>query len=599
MAVANKTKKVFDGKFEILSIVGRGSKSVVYHAKHITAPHQEVALKVLLNSEDDTVPQTEKMRKEALAMVSSNHRYVIKLNDFHSVDNLSYISMELAPLGDLRKFADKSGGQLSLELIESFLLQAAEALHNVHKNGIIHRDIKPENILVASEREIRLGDFGLALLPGETATKHEIESGVGTFDYMAPEILEGQSYTQASDIYSLGVTFYEMVAGRNPFAGRSLAQQLDLRRDDRIPALRTLSPDAPEYLTSAITQAISFDSTKRFSSAKELLQTILVNKQRARSAPKNIPIAAISDPLPAAEPQTTELASDTSNQAHTPARPPSTSEEISQEAILSGTVALDSAEREQLLKQAEISESTSAANSDEIAADETVVFTKKQLSDILKRSESSLVPRTSTLPDIRDRLRNARASTVFLARDRLKNLFGPFNILRSVDIESKRSLVMVLGITVVVLGLIVSQGTMNRVVRSAENAPQDTAIQAKEPELLSASSADNQQFPFMDGGVYSGTITGIRAESSAPLLVVSLPTEKQLIFLAGVPGWSAAKVDISRATDNPAPTLRIVSNGNVYLLTGQNVEGSYMGFLTDAISGRKGEWQVTKLKVDK
>lgn len=596
MALAGKTKKVFDGKFEILSIVGRGAKSVVYHARHVNPPHQEVALKVLLNNDEDQTPQTEKLRKEALAMVSSNHRYVIRLNDFHSVDNLSYISMELAPQGDLRKYADRSGGLVPLEQIESFLLQAAEALHNVHKNGIIHRDIKPENILVVSDKEIRLADFGLALLPGEVADKQEIESGVGTFDYMAPEILEGKPFTQASDIYGLGVTFYEMLSGRNPFAGRSLAHQLELRRDDKIPSLRTLNPDAPEYLTSAITQAISFDEGKRFSSAKELLQTILVNKQRMRSAPKSVAVAPISEPIEAPKleeikPQVPEVLTQTD-------QPAAQILQASSAPELSGTVALDNAEREKIVAQA-VTGLESAANVDEIGIGATVAFSPKQLSDLLGRGESALIPRPSTLPDRDDRSAEARRSTVFLNKDSIKHAFAAFGIFRNVDAESRRSLVMVLSITVVILGLLLSQGALNRIVKREDSATtSNLTATAQLPVSIPETQAPNGgAFPFLPSGIYSGAISGIRAGATTALLIVSIPTEKKLIVLAGAGGWSPAHVDLSpfESLKDANPTLRVASGGSIFLMTGQNVDGTYIGFVTDAVSGRKGEWQVTKL----
>src|SRR5258708_4266186 len=108
MAQADKRRaKIFDGRYEILSIVGRGSCSVVYHARHILSPFGEVALKVLLarNEPRGSKESTgDRLRKEALAMVSSRHRYVVRLDDFHSIDGLSYLSMEYAPYGDLVKF---------------------------------------------------------------------------------------------------------------------------------------------------------------------------------------------------------------------------------------------------------------------------------------------------------------------------------------------------------------------------------------------------------------------------------------------------------------------------------------------------------------
>ena len=155
MGQAGKTtKRIFDGRYEILGIVGRGSRSVVYHARHALVPSSEVALKVLLQKKE-TSSLGEKLRKEALAMVSSRHKYVVRLDDFHSVGDLCYLSMEFAPERDLRVYAEKFGGKLGPKQVELFLSQAAEALNFIHKAGIIHRDLKPENILLDKNLNIK------------------------------------------------------------------------------------------------------------------------------------------------------------------------------------------------------------------------------------------------------------------------------------------------------------------------------------------------------------------------------------------------------------------------------------------------------------
>ena len=112
MAVASKKKKIFDKRYEILSIVGRGARSVVYHARYIDGDREEVALKLLLDKREGVTP-SDLLRKEALAMVSSRHKYVIRLDDFHSLGDLCYLTMELARLGDLRQYLKKKGGKLN------------------------------------------------------------------------------------------------------------------------------------------------------------------------------------------------------------------------------------------------------------------------------------------------------------------------------------------------------------------------------------------------------------------------------------------------------------------------------------------------------
>jgi serine/threonine protein kinase len=263
-----KKKKVFDGRYEILGIVGRGRKSVVYRAKNIVDGGPEVALKVLIADPKEVSSTRDKLRKEALAMVSSHHKFVVRLDDFHSVGDLSYLSMEFAPESDLRKYVSKSGGKLNEDLAKRFLTQAAKALDYIHSVGIIHRDIKPDNILVMNDQEIRIGDFGLALLPGDTQSPDEYQNAVGTMDYMAPELLEGRPCSIRTDLYALGVTFIELVTGKQPFSNTPISKQDEARRSiQNIDGL-------PASLRDILLALVQYEPTDRPKNAKELLAAI-------------------------------------------------------------------------------------------------------------------------------------------------------------------------------------------------------------------------------------------------------------------------------------------------------------------------------------
>ena len=274
MGEAIKKKKIFDNRYEILSIVGRGKRSVVYHARYIDGDKEEVALKVILQDKDG-VPPSDLLRKEALAMVSSRHKYVIRLDDFHSLGEICYLTMEYAGLGDLRKYLATRNGKLSPTQVELFLLQAGEALDFVHKAGILHRDLKPENILVIDDQNIRIGDFGVAILPGEKFSLEELQKGIGTLDYLSPEVLEGKQYDKRSDLYALGVTFYELLSGKHPFSEASLIDQVDVRRNGSFTSIHNHAPEAPAHLLSAIHRLMNFDPERRFQSAREMIQALI------------------------------------------------------------------------------------------------------------------------------------------------------------------------------------------------------------------------------------------------------------------------------------------------------------------------------------
>ena len=283
MGQASKKSRVLDGRYEILSIVGRGAFSVVYHARYLKPPHSEIAIKVLVDRKGQPSSR-DHLRKEALAMVSSRHRYVVRLDDFHTVENLSYLCMEYAPEADLRTYCNKHGSRITPLQAQRYLLQLGEALDFMHQSGILHRDLKPDNILVVNEREVRVGDFGMALLPGETTSLEDLHKGVGTMDYMAPEVIEGVTCDELSDIYAIGVTFYEVLTGRHPFADKPLAQILEARRDKNVPPLSQAAIDVPESLAAIVMKAMAYDRSTRFQTAKELVEAVFEQRSRTQKS---------------------------------------------------------------------------------------------------------------------------------------------------------------------------------------------------------------------------------------------------------------------------------------------------------------------------
>lgn len=279
---SKKNRKLFDEHYEIVSLIGRGSRSVVYFARLASNPSTQLALKVLLPQKikGKVISNTDRLRKEALAMVSARHRFVIRLDDFHTVNDISYLVMEYAHERDLIRYVSKQGGRLDPEQGELFFTQAATALDFVHRTGIIHRDIKPSNILVINHHESRLADFGVATLPGEKSNLTELAAGVGTMDYMAPEVLEGTSYDTSSDLYSLCLSFYELLSGKHPFQDVSMAKQLEARRDPNISNIRKVAPGISHGLATAIMQGLQYQASDRPASAGELLQIVSGKKRQ-------------------------------------------------------------------------------------------------------------------------------------------------------------------------------------------------------------------------------------------------------------------------------------------------------------------------------
>lgn len=504
-----KNKKVFDGRYEILGIVGRGRKSVVYHARNIIDGGPEVALKVLLSDKDSTSTR-DKLRKEALAMVSCHHRYVVRLDDFHSVGDLSYLSMEFAPESDLRKFISKHGGKLSEAQAEKFLLQAARALDYIHSVGIIHRDIKPDNILVISEDEIRIGDFGIALLPGDEQIPDEYRNAVGTMDYMAPEVLEGRPCDSRTDLYALGLTAYEMVFGKILFESIPLANQLAAREDSQLPAINI----SDKRLAQAIRKLISYDSSDRFRSSKELvsfLTTPLEEPQKEESVTK-------SDSIP----------------------------EQSSESVVT--------------KEVEISTDKPAAKEVKTIEAKQVEITpekKPEIAEIKEISESSV---SKSSPDLIE-------TQVISAKDAdyLKSKEPRVALVKTGILSSITSIIP--APILVIAGVLLSIKLLTMLfVGQAEIDDSNQVINTESGIDIRAASRDGIiDLALLPSGSYRGILTGVHpAIENVPLYLISDLEHAKLFVVVGIEGWAPSVI---QTAGQDLRNLRLASGGIVIELS--------------------------------
>jgi serine/threonine protein kinase len=623
MTVQSK-RKIFDGRYEILSIVGRGAASVVYHARHVTAPGSEVALKVLLNPKDGSSLR-DSLRKEALAMVSARSRYVVRLDDFHSVGDLSYLSMEFAPESDLRKYSQKIGGKLGPEQAELFLLQSAEALSVTHQAGIVHRDIKPDNILVLSDSEVRLADFGIAVLPGDTGKLEDLQRGVGTMNYLAPEVLEGVTYDRRSDIYALGVVFYEVISGQHPFEKAPLVEQVDIRKDGAFPHLKSLVPTLPAYLANAIMQAMAFDAAQRFQSARELIQTLLVNKDGG-IAPEQQPEAKKpsvetkpAEPKPELKvttaPTGTALSAKTATVAETPEQKPrpAQSQPPLSPAKESHDQANDEVEEEYQNKPAAKSQNnvvemplsrdknrSAQSNDQELIADEsdpdtsspgrkkTALVDKEMIDRFRKAKEGVEMPNKTAKPEKR-----AKEPP----KTKPEEVMQPRSTSKKPIIVAAAAILLALflmqgKITGMLSGLFHSGSpSKNELVKNGA----ETKIDANDTETKQASgdsnsaSAEGQiNLAGLPAGTYAGNIDNFLPGVKSPLVLIS--SGKSVTVIVGVPGWLPVRLPVSEDGQQPETKIALRSNGVMLVISGQGDNGALTGEFRNVLTGDKGTW---------
>ena len=582
MAVASKKRKIFDDRYEILSIIGRGAQSVVYQARNIIEGGPEVALKVLVNKKG-SIPNSERLRKEALAMVSCNHRYVIRLDDFHTVGDVSYLSMELAPQNDLRRYAERKGNNLPGELIERFFIQTTEALDYIHKVGIVHRDVKPDNILVLSDNEIRLGDFGLALLPGENPLPEDAQLGVGTLDYLPPEVLEGKQFNAVSDLYSLGICFYELVTGALPFADVPLSGQLEARKSRPLKHLNTIRPDLSPAFCDVIINMLRYNPSDRFLSAAEILEAMKPRKtpKKPSSTPVNIwdPNNRETVAIPAETVATIvqDVRQDTPAEA-APAPVPAVEIPPSVEDPVN-----DFEEDEDWLDDdfdEELDETPLASEEEGFQEEEEAQ--EEQLADF---DDDELLDYDSDFDEPEPQQPEAAAPA---AQHRAAPQAA----------EPRPDMKFTLLLTIAVCAIIAGAVALKNRQSVAELPVQPNLLEqagiVQSESFESAIGGNSLDFTKLQPGIYSGTAGGVLPGRKVPMTLVVLDGEQSIRVLMGMEGWTPQELDMTsaRLRDNPSQ-LRVASNGFILNLSAKSVSAREIGGQVDnVITGERGVWTI-------
>jgi len=266
-----KRGSIFDGRYEVLEELGTGGMGKVYRVvdKKIA---EEVALKLLKPEIAADKMTMERFRNEMKFARKISHKNVCRMYHFGEKGGTQYITMEYVAGEDL-KSTIKRVGQLSVLKAISIAKQVCEGLVEAHNLGLVHRDLKPRNIMVDQEGNARIMDFGIARslkTDGITTTGVMI----GTPDYMSPEQAEAKEVDQRADLYSLGITLYEMVTGSVPFKGDSAFSIAFKHKTEKPPSPKEINVHIPEGLNRLILKCIEKDKEKRYQSAEELLSDL-------------------------------------------------------------------------------------------------------------------------------------------------------------------------------------------------------------------------------------------------------------------------------------------------------------------------------------
>ena len=279
------------GRYAILSELGRGAMGVVYKATD-TALERTVAVKTVnMALEREGAEKYEaRFYQEARAAGSLNHPNIVTVYDVGKEGNVVYMAMEFIEGAELRSLLG-AGRALPVSQAVSIAAQVAEGLAYAHEHGVVHRDIKPANIMVLAEGPVKITDFGIARMRASNDELTQSGMMLGSPKYMSPEQVIGKRADHRSDIFSLGVILYEMLAGAAPFSGENVTALMYQIVNFAPPVPSAVNPAVPELLNFIVAKLLAKPLEERYQTAQELASD-LRNCERQISTP-----AAITQPL--------------------------------------------------------------------------------------------------------------------------------------------------------------------------------------------------------------------------------------------------------------------------------------------------------------
>ena len=275
------------GRYHILEQLGEGGMATVYKA-YDTHLERHVAIKVILTQKQHTERFLKRFKREARALAQLTHPNIVGIIDYGEYEGMPYLVMEYLPSGTLKQ---RLGKPIPYQEAAKMLAPIARALAYAHEQKIIHRDVKPANILITHSGEPMLSDFGIAkiLEAEETVELTGTGVGVGTPEYMSPEQAQGKSVDARSDIYSLGVVFFEMVTGRKPYQADTPMAVVWKLASEPLPRPRQFVGDLPEAVEGVLLKALAKNPEDRYadmSAFAVVLEGLSSSHLKAGKAPR-------------------------------------------------------------------------------------------------------------------------------------------------------------------------------------------------------------------------------------------------------------------------------------------------------------------------
>ena len=260
--------KIFAGRYRIIKQIGRGGMADVYLAKDLILDGEEVAVKVLRTNYQTDPIAVARFQREARAMADLDHPHIVRITDIGEEEGQQYLAMEYVAGLDLKRYI-KEHHPLSNEEAIRIMGQILLAMRLAHTRGIVHRDLKPQNILLTPDGTAKVTDFGIAVAFAETSLT-QTNSMLGSVHYLSPEQARGSKATVQSDIYAMGIIFYEMLTGHIPYDGDSAVTIALQHFQKPLPSVIAENPSVPQALENVVIKATAKKLTDRYQSVAEM-----------------------------------------------------------------------------------------------------------------------------------------------------------------------------------------------------------------------------------------------------------------------------------------------------------------------------------------
>jgi len=282
--------------YKIISVLGEGGMGTVYLAEH-NSFDRKVAIKAIHPHLAKNEEIRRRFKNEAATMARLQHANIVSLYDYFDDDEGLYLIMELVEGVELEAYLRNIGSPLDEYVSSAFMKQLLDAFSHAHDKGVVHRDIKPANILITKDGVIKVLDFGIAKIVDGDGVNNMTRTGtqIGTVYYMSPEQVQGKKVDLRSDIYSLGVTFYQMLTAQNPYISCTTEFEVYSKIvQEQLPSPKLINPSISDVIISILNRATAKDREDRFQTCEQFKHAILNKEEQSLQTPSS---TQIPDPV--------------------------------------------------------------------------------------------------------------------------------------------------------------------------------------------------------------------------------------------------------------------------------------------------------------